>query len=166
MKRNLALTADLYHRQHGFPMVAVYSANAYGPRDSTDISRAHVIPSLIMKCLKERELVVWGDGTPTRDFLYASDIAEGLVLAAERLGPPNYVNIGSGKEISVRRLVELVAEYTGFRGNLKFDASKSGGDARRCTSTDKARRLMGFEAKTTIEEGLRHTVEWYRTQLK
>jgi GDP-L-fucose synthase len=164
MKRNLALVADLYHRQYGFPMVVVYSANAYGPRDSTDISRAHVIPSLIMKCLRERELVVWGDGTPTRDFLYASDIAEGLLLAAERLEPPQFVNIGSGREISVRRLVELVAEYTGFRGSVQFDASKSGGDARRCTSTDRARRLMGFEARTPIEEGLRQTVEWYRTQ--
>lgn len=164
MKRNLAILADLYHRQYGFPMVVVYSANAYGPRDSTDLSHAHVIPSLIMKCLKDRELVVWGDGTPTRDFLYASDIAEGLLLAAERLEPPNYVNIGSGREVSVRRLVELIAEYTGFRGELKFDASKSGGDARRCTSVDKAQRLMGFAAGIGVEEGLKQTVEWYKAQ--
>ena len=161
LKRNLALIADLYYRQYQFPMVVVYSANAYGPRDSTDPAHSHVIPATIMKCFREQELVVWGDGTPTRDFLFAEDIAEGLVLAAERLSPPNYVNLASGSEISVRELTELIARYSGFKGSITFDTTKSGGDARRCASIEKARQMMGFTSQVSIEEGLRRTVEWY-----
>jgi len=165
MKRNLALLTDLYYREYKFPMAVVYSANGYGPRDSLDPAHSHVIPATIMKCFRDKELVVWGDGSPTRDFLFAEDIAEGLILAAERLAPPNYVNIGSGTEISVRELVELIARFSQFKGNIVFDTTKSGGDARRCTSTDKAQELMGFHAQVTMSEGLRRTVEWYREHL-
>lgn len=165
MKRNLALLADLYHREYQFPMGVVFSANAYGPRDSLDPQHAHVIPATIMKCFRDRELVVWGDGSPTRDFLFAADIAEGLLRAAERLQPPHYVNIGSGAEISIRQLVELIVRLTGFTGRVSFDTSKSGGDARRCTGVDRAREWLGFQAETPIEEGMRRTVEWYRERL-
>jgi len=165
LKRNLAVLADLYYRQYGFPMVVVYSANGYGPRDSLDPVHSHVIPATIMKCLRDKELVVWGDGSPTRDFLFAEDIAEGLVLAAEKLAPPNFVNIGSGAEISIRELVTLIARYTEFAGHIVFDTSKSGGDARRCASIEKARELMGFHPRVPIEEGLQRTVQWYRSQL-
>ena len=165
MKKNLALIADLYYREYEFPMVVLYSANAYGPRDSTDATHSHVIPATIMKCFRERELVVWGDGTPTRDFLFAEDIAEGLVLAAERLSPPNYVNLASGSEISVRELTELIARYSGFQGRITFDTTKSGGDARRCASIERAKELMGFAPRFSMEEGLRRTVEWYREQM-
>lgn len=165
MKRNLALLADLYYREYGFPMVVVYSANGYGPRDSLDLAHSHVIPATIMKCLRDKELVVWGDGTPTRDFLFAGDIAEGLLLAAEKLAPPTYVNIGSGSEISVRELIQLITHLTGFAGEVVFDITKAGGDARRCTSVDKARQLMGFSPQVPIHAGLRRTVEWYQAQL-
>lgn len=165
LKRNLALIADLYYREFGLPMTVVYSANAYGPGDSLDPKHAHVIPSLIMKCFRDKELVVWGDGSPTRDFLYASDVAEGLLRAAEQLEPPHYVNIGSGREISVRELVDLISQLTGFKGTISYDTSKSGGDARRCTSVDRARREIGFEAAVPVEEGMKRTVEWYQRQL-
>lgn len=166
LKRNLAIMADLYYRQYQFPMVSVFSANAYGPGDSLDTSHAHVIPATIMKCFRDKELIVWGDGTPTRDFLFAEDIAEGLLLAAEKLTPPDFVNIGSGSEISVRQLVELIADYSGFSGKISFDADKSGGDARRCTSIDKARKLIGFSPKMIMERGLKRTVEWYKQKLR
>lgn len=165
LKRNLAVQADLYHRQYGFPMVVVYSANAYGPGDTLDPEHAHVIPSTIMKCFCEENLMVWGDGTPTRDFLFASDVAEGLLLAAESLDAPQFVNIGSESEVSIRELVEVITHLTGFHGMVSYDTSKSGGDARRSTSSAMARRLMGFRARVPIEEGLKQTVAWYRKQL-
>lgn len=165
MKRNLAVVADLYYRQYQFPMVVIYSANAYGPCDSLDLAHAHVIPSIIMKCQRDQELIVWGDGTPTRDFLFAEDVAEGLVLAAEKLLPPHFVNIGSGAEISVRELVTLIALQTGFKGQILFDAAKSGGDARRYTSIEKAQIMMDFSPHVSMEQGLQRTVEWYRAQL-
>jgi GDP-L-fucose synthase len=165
LKRNLALLADLYYRQYKMPMVVVYSANAYGMYDSLDPEHAHVIPATIMKCFREKELVVWGDGTPTRDFLFAEDIAEGLLLAAEKLDPPNYVNIGSGNEISVRELIDLITRHSGFAGKVVYDTEKSGGDARRCASIDKAIRLMGFEPRISMEEGIKQTIEWYKTKI-
>ena len=165
LKRNLALLADLYHREHGLAMVAVYSANAYGPRDSLDPLHAHVIPATVMKCLREKALVVWGDGTPTRDFLFAADVAEGLLLAAEKLEPPAFVNIGSESEISIRELIELITRYTGFSGKVTYDASKGAGDARRLASAARARELLGFQPRVPIEDGLKRTVAWYRERL-
>jgi len=165
MKRNLALMADLYHREYNFPMVVVYSANAYGPNDSTDPSHSHVIPGTIMKCIRDPELVVWGDGTPTRDFLFVTDVAEGLLLAAEHLNPPTFLNIGSGSEISVRELVTLIVEYSGFKGKVVYDTTKSGGDARRCTNIERARCMIGFHPEVTMQEGLRSTVDWYMDNL-
>lgn len=165
MKRNLAIMADLYHRQYGLPMVVVYSANVYGPGDSTDPARGHVIPATIMKCLRDRELVVWGDGRPTRDFLFASDAAEGILRAAESLDAPQFVNIGSGTELSMRELVESIVYLTRFRGKVTYDVSKSGGDTRRVASSDRAMELLGFRPEVSIEDGLRQTIEWYRDRL-
>lgn len=166
LKRNLALLADLYYRQYGMQFVVVYSANAYGPNDSLDPAHAHVIPSTIMKCFREKELVVWGDGTPTRDFLFVADIAEGLVLAAEKLKAPCYINLGSGKEISVHELIELIAKYAEFKGEITYDKSKSGGDTRRVASVEKARNMLGFTPQVSIEQGMEITVDWYRSQIK
>jgi GDP-L-fucose synthase len=165
MKRNLAIMADLFHREYKLPMVVVYSANAYGPRDSMDPLHAHVIPSMIMKCLRDKELVIWGDGTPTRDFLFASDVANGLLLAAERLESPDYVNIGSGNEVSVRQLTDMIVKHSGFPGKQTYDISKAGGDARRCASIDKARRLIGFEPTVSMDDGIRMTTEWYKANV-
>lgn len=166
MKRNLAVVADLYRREHGFPISVVYSANAYGPRDSLHPQHAHVIPSTIMKCLSERDLVVWGDGTPTRDFLFAGDIAEGLLLAAERLEGGQFANLGSGREVSIRDLVELIVKHTGFTGPVTFDTSKAGGDARRSTATDRARNLLEFVPRTSMDDGIARTVAWYREHFR
>jgi GDP-L-fucose synthase len=165
LKRNLALLADLYHREHRFPLVVVYSANAYGPRDSLDPVHAHVIPATIMKCFREKELVVWGSGSPTRDFLFAEDVAEGLLLAIEKLEAPAFVNIGSESEVSIRELIELIVRYTDFRGPVVYDASKVAGDARRVACAEKAHRLLGFRPSTPFDIGLKHTVEWYRQRL-
>jgi GDP-L-fucose synthase len=166
MKRNLAIMADLFYREYDLPMVVVYSANAFGPRDSLDPSHAHVIPSTIMKCLSERELVVWGDGSPTRDFLYVEDVADGLLLAAEKLQPPCYVNLGSGSEISVRELVDLITEFTNFQGTVTYDPSRGGGDARRCTSIARAQDLLGFCARHDMRSGMESTVKWYRENFR
>jgi GDP-L-fucose synthase len=165
MKRNLAIMADLFHREYKLPMVVVYSANAYGLRDSMDPLHAHVIPSMIMKCLRDKELVIWGDGTPTRDFLFASDVANGLLLAAERLESPEYVNIGSGNEVSVRQLTDMIVKHTGFSGRQTYDVSKAGGDARRCASIETARRLMGFAPTVSMDDGIRMTTEWYKANV-
>jgi GDP-L-fucose synthase len=165
LKRNLALVADLYHREFGLPMCVIYSANAYGPGDGLDPLHAHVIPSTIMKCLRQSELVVWGDGTPTRDFLYAADVAEGLLLAAEKLPGGEYVNLGSEHEVSIREIVSLIAELSEFRGPITYDPSKSGGDRRRVSSAAKARELLGFVPETSLREGLQRTIEWYRQRL-
>jgi GDP-L-fucose synthase len=165
MKRNLAVLADLYFREHKLPMAVVYSANAYGPGDSLDPQYGHVIPATIMKCLRDKELSVWGDGSPTRDFLYVDDVANGVVLAAERLGGGEVANIGSGSETSIRDLVHSIARATAFAGPVTFDASKGGGDARRCADITRARTLLGFTPTITMEEGMRRTVDWYRERL-
>ena len=161
-KRDLLLVAEMYHREFGMNVAVVLSANAYGPRDRFDPGISHVIPATIVKCFELEELVVWGDGTPTRDFLYVEDIAEGLVLAAERLEGPQFVNIASGQETSIRDLVYLIAELTDFKGQIRFDTSKPSGDPKRGASTVKAERLLGFRARYTLEEGLRRTIEWYK----
>lgn len=166
MKRNLAVVADLCRREYDFPISVVYAANAYGPRDSLHPQHAHVIPSTIMKCLSQDELVVWGDGTPTRDFLYADDIARGLLLAAERLEGGQYVNLGSGSEVSIRELIGLIVKHSGFGGPVTYDASKAGGDARRSASVARATGLLGFQPRTGIADGIARTVAWYREHFR
>lgn len=163
-KRDLVTLAEMYHREFGMRVVNVLSANAYGPRDHFDSLHSHVIPATIAKCFRDPELVVWGDGSATRDFLFVEDVAEGIVLAAERLEPPGFVNLASGTEISIGELVRLVARLTGFRGRIVFDASKGGGDPRRVASTACAARLLGFAPRVPLEEGLRRTIAWYEQQ--
>ena len=165
-KRDLLLMAEMYHREFGMNVAVVLSANAYGPGDRFDPEVAHVIPATIMKCFERSELIVWGDGTPTRDFLYVEDVAEGLVLAAEKLEGPQFVNIASGQEISIRDLVYLIARLTDFKGQILFDTSKGSGDPKRGASTDKAQRLMGFKPRYSLEEGLRRTIEWYKNVMR
>ena len=126
-----------------------------------------MIPALVRKCLEavergEREIVCWGDGTPTREFLYVEDAAEAVVLAAERYDGPEPVNVGSGTEISIKDLAHLIAHLTGFQGNILWDTTKPNGQPRRCLDTSRAERYFGFRARTTFEEGLQRTIEWYR----
>ena len=143
--------------------------NLYGPRDNFDPRSSHVIPALIKKCVdaiaqNAPAIEVWGDGSPTREFLYAEDAAEGIVLAAERYTGDEPVNLGSGMEISIRDLVETIARLTGYQGDIVWDASKPNGQPRRQLDVSRAEELFGFRARTSFEEGLRRTIEWYRQQ--
>ena len=165
-KRDQALLAEMYHREHGLNAVCVLGANAYGPRDRFDPEYGHVIPATIMKCFRDEDLVVWGDGTPTRDFLYVDDLAEGILLAAERLDAPGSVNVASGSEVSIADLVRMIADLCGFRRRIVFDASKGGGDPRRVASTAKASEQIGFSPRVPIGEGLRRTIAWYRDRAR
>jgi GDP-L-fucose synthase len=161
-KLDLVAMAEMYHREYGMRVSVLLPANAYGPRDRFDPEISHVIPATIRKCFVDPELVVWGDGSPTRDFLYVEDLAEGIVLAAEKLEGFECVNLASGREISIRDLVRLIARLTDFTGKITFDTSKSGGDPRRAASTERADRRIGLKPRFTLEEGLRQTIEWYQ----
>jgi GDP-L-fucose synthase len=143
--------------------------NLYGPRDNFHPESSHVIPALIRKCSEARErrsghVEIWGDGTATREFLYAKDAAEGIVNAAILYDKPEPVNLGSGREISIHDLAVRIAALTGFTGELRWDRSKPNGQQRRCLDVSRARREFGFEAKTPFDEGLRETVQWYLTE--
>jgi GDP-L-fucose synthase len=138
--------------------------NLYGPRDNFDLETSHVIPALVRKCLEakasgEPEIVCWGDGSPTREFLYVEDCAEAILLATENYNKSDPVNIGTGQEISIKNLIGLIAELTGYRGNLVWDPSKPNGQPRRRLDTTRAMELFGFVAKTDFREGLRRTIE-------
>jgi len=164
-KRDLVALTGMYHREHGLNAVSILAANAYGPRDRFDAPHSHVIPATIAKCFRDEDLVVWGDGSPTRDFLFVEDLAEGILLAAERLDAPGVVNLASGHEVSIGDLVRLIAGLAGFRRRIEFDASKGGGDPRRVASTVKATQLIGFSPRVSLDEGLRRTIDWYKKTL-
>jgi GDP-L-fucose synthase len=170
-KKMLLVQGQAYRQQYGFNAVYLLPVNLYGPRDHFDPAISHVIPALIKKCLDARdkgasEIAVWGDGSPTREFLYVADAAEGIVLAAERYDKSEPVNLGSGFEISIADLVTLIAEITGFRGRIRWDTHKPGGQPRRRLDTSRAEDEFGFRAKVDFREGLRRTVEWYETSKK
>jgi GDP-L-fucose synthase len=165
-KKALLVQGQAYRRQYGFQSIHLLVVNLYGPRDHFDPEASHVIPALIRKCLEARDqgrdqIVVWGDGSPTREFLYVKDAARGVVLATERYSDPEPVNLGSGNEISIRQLVAKVAEVTGFRGEIVWDTSRPNGQPRRCLDTSRARQRFGFEAMTSFNDGLHRTVQWY-----
>ncbi|MBI4867887.1 MAG: GDP-L-fucose synthase [Candidatus Wallbacteria bacterium] len=165
-KKVLLVQGQAYRAQYGMNISYLLPVNLYGPRDNFDPKSSHVIPALIKKCLEARdagreEIEVWGTGTATREFLYVEDASEAIVLAAERYDGDEPVNIGSGSEISIRDLVGLLCRLTGFRGNVRWDATKPDGQPRRCLDVTRARRLFGFQASTSFEDGLRKTLEWY-----
>jgi GDP-L-fucose synthase len=166
-KKMLLVQAQAYRQQYGFNAIFPLPVNLYGPRDNFDLETSHVIPALIRKCLEAKErgedqVILWGDGSPTREFLYVEDAAEGLVLAAERYNGPEPFNLGSGQEISIRDLAELIARLTGFQGKIAWDTSKPNGQPRRALDTSRAEKFFGFRAQTQFEEGLRRTIEWYQ----
>jgi len=165
-KKTMLVQGQAYRAQYGFPAVHLLLMNLYGPGDHFDAERSHVIPALIRRFLDAGatgapEVVVWGDGSATREFLYVEDAARGICLAAERYDGGEPVNLGAGFEISVRELATLIAEITGFRGRLAFDATRPSGQRRRCADVSAARRAFGFEASVGLREGLTHTIEWY-----
>ena len=162
-KKSILVGAQAYRDQYGLNSIFLLPANLYGPRDNFDLETSHVIPDLIRKMLESRERVVlWGDGTPTREFLYVDDCVDGLVLAADRYNGPDPVNLGTGDEISIRRLAELSAELTGFEGEIEWDTSMPNGQPRRSLDATRARELFGFEAHTPLRVGLERTIAWYR----
>lgn len=168
-KKMLLVQSQAYRQQYGFESIYLLPVNLYGPRDNFDPRSSHVIPALIKKCVEAvaanaATIEVWGDGSPTREFLYVEDAAEGIVLAAERYNESEPVNLGSGMEISIRDLVETIARLTGFQGDIVWDASKPNGQPRRQLDVQRAEQYFGFRAHTSFEEGLRRTIEWYKQQ--
>jgi len=162
-KKAMLVGAQAYRAQYGLDAIFLLPTNLYGPRDNFDLDTSHVIPALVRKMLTSPgEVVLWGDGSPTREFLYVEDCAEGLVLAAERYDGPEPVNLGSGREISIRELAELVADVTGFEGEIRWDTSMPNGQPRRSLDASRARALFGWEARTPLREGIERTVAWYR----
>lgn len=168
-KKMLLVQSQAYRQQYGFNSIFLMPVNLYGPRDNFKPESSHVIPALIRKCLEARdanasEVVVWGDGSPTREFLYVEDAAEGILLAAEKYNESDPVNLGSGYEISIKDLAELIARLTGFQGKLTWDKSKPNGQPRRALDVSRAEKLFGFRAKVNFEVGLKRTIDWYETQ--
>jgi GDP-L-fucose synthase len=168
-KKMLLVQGQAYREQYGFNAVHLLPVNLYGPHDNFDPSSSHVIPALVRKCLeaveaKASEVVCWGTGNATREFLYVEDCAEAIVLAAEKYNQPEPVNLGAGFEISIRDLAELVAELSGFGGRLVFDRTKPDGQPRRSLDVTRARNSFGFSATTDFRTGLKRTVEWYKAE--
>ncbi|HEX7621793.1 MAG TPA: GDP-L-fucose synthase [Anaerolineales bacterium] len=170
-KKMLLVQAQAYRQQYGFNAIFLLPVNLYGPRDNFNLTSSHVIPALIRKCLEAqergaKEIVVWGDGSPTREFIYVEDAAEGILLASERYNGSNPVNLGSGYEISIKNLAEMVANLSGFEGKLIWDTSKPNGQPRRGLDVTRAEKLFGFRARMNFEEGLRRMIDWYRQNRK
>ncbi len=167
-KKMLLVQSQAYREQYGFNSIFLLPVNLYGPRDNFDLQTSHVIPALIRKCIEAKEsgadeLVVWGTGKPTREFFYVEDAADGILLAAEKYEKSEPVNLGAGFEISIKDLVGVIVEETGFKGKIVWDSSKPDGQPRRCLDVTRATEEFGFTAATSFEEGLKKTVEWYRS---
>jgi GDP-L-fucose synthase len=166
-KKMLLVQAQAYRQQYGYNAIFLLPVNLYGPGDNFNPASSHVIPALIRKCIEAQEagldeVVVWGDGSPTREFLYVEDAAEGIVLASERFDGDQPVNLGSGNEISIKNLLETIVRLTGYTGRVVWDTSMPNGQPRRGLDTSRAEQYFGFKAQMSFEEGLRRTVEWYR----
>jgi len=166
-KKALLVGAQAYREQYGLNTAFLLPVNLYGPRDNFDLENSHVIPALIRKMLEaqgsgEGEVVLWGDGSPTREFLYVEDCAEALWLASQRYDGPEPVNLGTGEEISIRELAEVIAAKTGFEGEIVWDTSKPNGQPRRRLDVSRAEERFGFRARTPFSEGIERTVSWYR----
>jgi len=168
-KKMLLVQAQAYRQQYGFNAIYLLPVNLYGPGDNFDPASSHVIPALIKKFVEAVEtgaesVEVWGTGAASREFLYVDDAAEGIALAAERYDRPDPVNLGAGFEITIRDLATLIADLTGFTGEIVWDTTKPDGQPRRCLDVSRAEREFGFRAKTGFEDGLRTTIEWYRNE--
>jgi nucleoside-diphosphate-sugar epimerase len=168
-KKALLVMMQAYRAQYGLNGAYLMPVNLYGPGDNFDLESSHVIPALIRKCEEARvagrdEVVCWGTGSASREFLYVDDCADAILAATERYDEPEPINIGAHSEIKIRDLTELIARLTGFEGKLDWDSSKPDGQPRRCLDTSRATELLGFTASTSLEDGLRETIDWYRAQ--
>jgi len=165
-KKMMLVQAQAYRQQYGFNAIYLLPVNLYGPRDNFDLETGHVIPSLIRKCVEAKaqragHITLWGDGSPTREFLFVEDAAEAILLAAERYDGPEPVNLGSGEEITIRELAELIAAEVGFQGGIEWDTSKPNGQPRRCLEVTRAKELFGFQATQSFRAGLARTIAWF-----
>jgi GDP-L-fucose synthase len=165
-KKALLVQLQAYRQEYGFNGIFLLPVNLYGPRDNFDLQSSHVIPAMIRKFLEarqrgERQVVLWGDGSPTREFLYVEDAADAIVLAAETYDSPEPVNIGAGREVSIRDLADMIAGITGFSGQIVWDPALPNGQPRRMLDVSRAAGAIGFRATTSLEDGLRRTVEWF-----
>lgn len=170
-KKMLLVQAQAYRQQYGFNSIYLLPVNLYGPRDNFNLETSHVIPALIRKCIEaqergDNEVILWGDGSPTREFLYAGDAADGILSATEFYNGSDPVNIGSGQEISIKELAEKIAQLTGFEGRLVWDTSKPNGQPRRALDTSRASAYFGWQARVPFDEGLSQTIAWYRQNWK
>ena len=166
-KKALLVMCQAYRQQYGLDAIYLLPVNLYGPRDNFDLHTSHVIPALIRKCIEARDrgdgqIMAWGTGSASREFLYVEDCAEGLVRAMEKFDSPEPMNLGSGREITIREMTHLVAKLTGFEGEIVWDASKPDGQPRRCLDVTRAKETIAFVAATTLEAGLRKTIDWYQ----
>jgi GDP-L-fucose synthase len=165
-KKMLLVQSQAYRQEYGFDSIYLLPVNLYGPRDNFNPESSHVIPALIRKAIEAREsgaaeMVCWGTGSATREFLYVDDCARGIVMATERYNGSEPVNLGSGMEISIKDLSQQIADLCGFKGRLVWDATKPDGQPRRCLNTQRAEKLFGFKARTAFADGLRTTIDWY-----
>jgi GDP-L-fucose synthase len=165
-KKALLVMCQGYRQQYGLNAVYVLPVNLYGPRDNFDLRTSHVIPALVRKCVEakrrgDREIVAWGTGSASREFLYVDDCAAGVIAAMEKYDSPDPINLGSGREITIRHLTELVARTARFEGKIRWDTSKPDGQPRRCLDVSRAKQELGFVAQTSLEDGLKQTIEWY-----
>ena len=170
-KKALLVMCQSYRQQYGLNAIYLLPVNLYGPRDNFDLNSSHVIPALIRKCVEAKRagasfITAWGTGKASREFLFVEDAAEGIALAAEKYNDPDPVNLGAGREITIKDLTELVAKLSGFTGEIRWDPTKPDGQPRRCLDTTRARERFGFVAKTVFEEGLKKTIAWYESQAK
>lgn len=167
-KKMMLAQSQAYRDQYGFNSIVLFPVNLYGPRDNFDLQTSHVIPALIRKCVSAKEegrteITLWGDGSPTREFLYVEDAADGILLAAEHYDGNLPVNLGTGEEISIRDLAKLIAAEVGFSGQIQWDATKPNGQPRRCLDVSRAKQLFGFQAKHGLRDGVKKTVQWFQS---
>jgi dTDP-glucose 4,6-dehydratase/GDP-L-fucose synthase len=168
-KKALLTQSKAYRKQWDFNSIYLLPVNLYGPRDDFDLETSHVIPAIIRKCIEARErgddsITAWGTGEPTREFLYVKDAAEGILDATERYDSSEPVNLGSGEEISIRRLIDIIVDETGFEGSVEWDTSKPDGQPRRKLDTSRAKQRFDWEASTDFRDGLRETIDWYENK--
>ena len=165
-KKMMLVQSQAYRQQYGFNSIVLFPVNLYGPHDNFDLQTSHVIPALIRKCVEARdtgasEIVLWGDGTPTREFLYAEDAAEGILLAAEQYDDSRPLNLGTGEEISINGLATMIATEVGYTGRIAWDKTKPNGQPRRCLDVSRIKETIGFQAKHTLRDGLKKTIAWF-----
>jgi GDP-L-fucose synthase len=166
-KKMMLVQSEAYRRQYGFNSIVLFPVNLYGPRDNFDLETSHVIPALIRKCAEAREagsseIVLWGDGSPTREFLYVEDAAEAILLAAEQYNDSRPLNVGTGEEVTIKTLAAMIAAAVGYQGRITWDTTKPNGQPRRCLDVSRIKKAIGFQAKHALRDGLQKTIQWYQ----